>query len=110
MQLGQGSASTAALLALMLGGGTCVRTGRGNTSYLDNVSMPLPADGAGLALEHSGNVAQAVVLLRQTGHGYAVFRLALLVATVCRLFLLPLRDLQILHFTFEFATSFYVFL
>lgn len=41
----------------------------------------VPDDGAGGgASEHCGAVAQAVVMLQQTGHGHAVFKLELLVA------------------------------
>jgi len=49
------------------------------------------------------DVAQAAVLLQQAGHGYSVFGLELLVAAGCRLHLLTLRGLQVLHFTFESA-------
>lgn len=50
-----------------------------NTSHLGNVSTPLTADGARLAVEHGSNVAQTVVLLEQAGHGHAFFGLELLV-------------------------------
>lgn len=106
MQFGKGSARTEALLALALGRCTCVRTGRRNTSYLANVSMMLATDGTGRAIEHGGNVAQAVVLLQQAGHGHTVFGLELLVAPGCCLHLLNLRGLQVLHFTFQSAVSF----
>jgi hypothetical protein len=65
--------------------------------------MTLPADGAGRAVEHGGNVAQAVVLLQQAGHGHAVFGLELLVAAGRGGHLLTLQGLQVLHFTFESA-------
>jgi hypothetical protein len=66
----------------------------------------LSADGAGRSVEYLGDGAQTVVLLEQAGHGHAVFGLELLVAAGCRLHLLTLRCLQVLHFTFESALSF----
>jgi hypothetical protein len=63
------------------------------------------ADGAGCALEQDGNVAQAVVLMEQAGHGHAIFGLKLLVAAGCLLHLLTLQSLQVLHFTFESAKN-----
>lgn len=105
MQLGQGSAITAVLQALLLRHFTYVRTGWCDTSHLGNVSMTLAADGAGGAIEGGGNAAHAVVLQQQAGHGPAVFGLALIVAPGCRLHLLSLLSLQVLHFSFEFALS-----
>ena len=76
-----------------------------NTNRFGDVAMALAADGAGRAVEHSGDIAHAVVLLQQAGHGHAVFGLELLIAPGCRLHLLTLRGLQVLHFTFESAVS-----
>ena len=63
MELCKGTASAPTLLATALGSGTGVRAGHNGADRRDNISLALPADGAGRAIEHSGNVAQTVVLL-----------------------------------------------
>lgn len=101
VQLCQRSACTPALLKSALGGATGVRTGWRSTSPLGDVAMALATDGAEDAVEHGGNVAQFVVLLRHAGHGHVALGLELLVTPGCRLHLGTLRGLQLLHFTFE---------
>ena len=99
----EGPAIVSALLTAVLGCCADIGAGRHCVGQLGGVAMALSADGTGGSVEEGGNVAQAVVLLEQAGHGHAVFGLELLVSPWDRLHLLTLRVLQVLHFSFESA-------
>jgi hypothetical protein len=69
----------------------------------------LSADSTGRSVECRGDSAQTVVQLKQAGHGHAFFGLELLVVAGSGGHLLALRGLQVLHFTFESARSWFIF-
>ncbi len=96
MQFTGRTALTAALVAASLGTDT-------GTGAKFAVTRKLPADCRGRALQHAGNLPDAVVLLLEAGDRHAIFGLQLLVTFGACVHRLTLTD-QVLHFRFESAT------